>query len=218
MDKSLTWNILIATIGQRENRFKRLLNLLIPQISPHNGRVRITALWNNGERPLAEVRQDLLESASLEYVSFIDDDDIIPEYYVDEVSSKLDGVHYIGWRMQCIMNGRNLKPTFHSLRYDHWWDDKYGYYRDVSHLNPIRTDLAKLADFRKTQPPEDVSWADQLRGKLKTEHYIDKIMYYYHSSTVDSTWRHGRVKPGNYHRPIIGCPYFSYHPNSSEEA
>lgn len=207
-----TWTILVATIGQRANRFERLLNQLMPQVDRHSGAVIVSALWNNGERPLAEVRQDLLDHAQSEYISFVDDDDVLPNYFVDEVVKRLDGVDYVGWRMQCYYNGVTLKPTFHSLRYDHWWDDEIGYYRDVSHLNPVRTALAKQVSFRVGTPPEDVSWADRMRGLLVTEHYVDQIMYHYHSSSADSTWHPGSVTGGDYQRVQHGSPYFSYHP------
>lgn len=211
-----TWTILIATLGQRSTRFLNLLETLLPQVEKRNGYVSVSALWNNGERSLAEVRQDLVMHAKSDYISFIDDDDMVPEYYVDEVLPLLDGVDYIGWRMQCIMYGRLLKPTFHSLRYKTWWEDGRGYYRDISHLNPVKTSIAKTADYRINKPPEDISWAEQLRGRLKSEHYIEKIMYYYYSSLRDSTWRGSNIKRGiTYIRPVIQSPYFSYHPRSS---
>lgn len=209
------WTILVATIGQREVRFRELLGQLMPQVKKHNGEVTVSALWNNGERPLAEVRHDLVQSAESEYVSFIDDDDRVPEYFVDEVVQQLDGVDYVGWQMQCYVDGSALKPTYHSLRYDHWWDDANGFYRDVSHLNPVATRIAKQVDYRDGQPPEDVAWADRMRGLLVTEHYIDRVMYHYQSSSVDSTWQPGSVKPGGHARPIVGWPFFSWHPGSS---
>lgn len=208
------WTILIATIGQRRDRFKRLLDVLLPQLDRHDGKVTICAFYNNGERPLGHVRQDLVEHATSTYVSFIDDDDEVPEYFVDDVVTCLkDDVDYVGWQMQCYVDGRALKPTYHSVRYHHWWDDGRGFYRDISHLNPIRRRLAMLADFRRGDPPEDVSWATQLRGLVLTECYIDKVMYHYHASSTDSTWRQERRLTS---RPQleIDHPSFTYHPAS----
>lgn len=212
----LKWEILIATLGQRGDRFMRLLSNLLPQVEAAAGAVHVTALWNNGERPLSHVRQSLVDHAVGEYVSFVDDDDELPDYYVSRVLPLLDGVDYVGWRMQCIMDGIPLKPTFHSLEHKTWYEDGAAYYRDVSHLNPVRLELARLADYTRGDPPEDVSWADQMRGTLTTEHFIDDVMYIYHSSTSDSTWRHGSVQPGEHHwHHPIESPYFSYHFGSS---
>lgn len=209
------WNILIATLGQRGDRLQRLMSVLGPQLEPYKGAVVVTAYWNNGERPLSHIRQALVDGVEAEYLSCIDDDDMVPENFVSTVVPLLDGVDYVGWKMQAYVDGAPLKPTFHTLEHDHWWDDANGYYRDVSHLNPVATILAKQADFRKGEPPEDVSWASQLRPYLLTEAYIPEVMYHYYSSSTDTTWRPGSVSPGNYARPIIDSPYFSYHAEST---
>lgn len=216
-----TWDILIATLGQRVDRFENLICSLMPQVRAYSGAVRVTALYNNGEHSLGEIRQALIETSDARYVSFIDDDDVIPSYFVSEVMSAIyhptwlaNPVDYVGWQMQCYVDGSPLKPTFHSLRYDRWYDDANGYYRDVSHLNPTLRERTLHADFRLGEPPEDVSWVDQVRGQLKTETYVDKVMYHYYSSSDDSTWR-GDVQPGTYQRLNYFESYFSYHPWSS---
>lgn len=211
-----TWTLLVATLGQRADRLRRLLDGLAPQLEAAAGRAEVCALYNHGERPLGHVRQDLLTHASTPYVSFVDDDDELPEYHVAEVLARLDGdVDYVGWRMQTYVDGHPLKPTFHSLRYRGWWEDDAGYYRDVSHLNPIRTDVARRGDFRRGEPPEDVSWADQVRPHVRTEAYVDRVMYHYRSTSTDTTWRGTGIARAPYDRPVLSYPHFSYHPASS---
>jgi glycosyltransferase involved in cell wall biosynthesis len=195
---SPTWTILIPTIGRRAQQLDRVLTSLLPQTEWYAGRVCVVAYWNNGERPLADIRQDLIECAVTDYVSFVDDDDVLPDYHVDRVMTALDEhPDYVGWRMQVLVDGAAHKSTFHSLRYAGWFEDEHGYYRDVSHLNPVRRDLAVRCDYRVGEPPEDVSWATQMRSVLrgKRECFIDDVMYYYHASSTDSTWRPGSVNP-----------------------
>lgn len=217
MSGNPTWTILVATLAQRAARFERLLAGLLPQVEPYAGDVTVLALYNRGERPLGTVRQDLVEHATSRYVSFVDDDDELPSYHVDEVMNHLRDatVDYVGWRMQCYVDGVPLKPTYHSLRYGRWCEDDSGYYRDVSHLNPIRRDIALSADFRYGTPPEDVSWADQVRSHVHREAYVDRVMYHYRSSTTDSTWHGVTVDSTPYDRPVLRHPYASYHPASS---
>lgn len=220
------WSILVATLGQRRARFKRLVDILTPQLDAYDGAVELVAYWNIGEVPLAEIRQSLVDDARGAYVSFIDDDDTVPYYFVDEVLCAIEAHYnvsgytypdYVGWQMQTYVDDEPLKPTFHSLRYDHWWDDLAGYYRDISHLNPIMKSrvIEAGADFRRAQPPEDVAWADQLRGHLTTEAYVDRVMYHYHASTTDSTWQPGAGRPaeGVVVMPPIELPsrFMRYH-------
>lgn len=214
------WTILVATLGQRQERFQRLLNHLLPQVEEAAGQVNVLAYWNNGERPLADVRQALVNDADGTFVSFIDDDDLVAATYVKRILPLLSQpINYVGFRLQCYVDGNPLKPTYHSLRYKQWYDDARGYYRDISHLNPIRRSVALQADFRRADPPEDVSWADQLRGRITKELFVDDVMYQYYSSTTDTTWRPGSVqrpRVGQYFRPAVASPYFRYHPESAE--
>lgn len=218
-----SWTILIPTIGRRAPEFQRLIDQLMPQVQSYQGLVQVTGLWNNGEWPLGTIRQELVASAVTDYVSFVDDDDELPPYHVDKVMTALVNCQpdYVGWRMQCFVDGVALKPTFHSLEYHGWWDDTRGYYRDVSHLNPIRRELALRADFRRGDPPEDVAWVDQVRPHLAgaTQCYLDDVMYHYRSRPLDSTWYPGSVSrdQGYDPRADVHWPYFRWHPWSFTE-
>src|SRR5687767_4133734 len=146
-------------------------------IEDYDGEIEVVAYWNNREKSLGSLRQALVEEAKGDYICFVDDDDMLPEYYLSSVYSllggtKYDGPQYVGWKMQYIHDGvPSPKPTYHSLKYDGWSEDSLGFYRDVSHLNPVRRSLALRADFRKEIPgvSEDRSWAIQLRPHLATE-------------------------------------------------
>lgn len=206
------WSILICTIGRREEKFKKLVKTLGKQIAPYKGAVEIVAYWNNGELPLAKIRQTLVESAKGKYISFIDDDDSVPSYYCKEVMDALKKYpDYVGWRMQAWYNDDKLKPTYHSLTYSSWHEDEEGYYRDVSHLNPVKRSIALQSGFvHQDGSPEDYPWAARIRPLLNTEVYIDRIMYHYKHSTDDSTWRGDFDKSGFFIRPELDVKYFRY--------
>lgn len=196
----MIWSILIASLARRSESLAQVVEDLGQQLVPG---VEVIVYRNHGEKALGEIRQALVEAAGGTYLNFVDDDDRLPGYYVDEVVQRLDGeVDYIGWRMQAYIDGFQLKPTYHTLDVDHWWESDTAYWRDFSHLNPVRADFARLADFRRVDPPEDVSWADQLRiqasqldaiGLGLTQAVVpdDKVMYHYYSRSADSTWRPG---------------------------
>lgn len=205
-------SILVATLGQRETRFKRLLDVLTPQLTDQT---ELVAYWNNFERPLYEIRQALIESAKGKYVCFVDDDDLVPKYYVEEIlkAAKSDP-DYIGWRMQLYMGDTPAKPTFHSIKYPDWSEDEHGWYRNVSHLNPIKKTIAQKVPWEVPEgTPEDSPWAARVFQYIKSEEYIDRPMYFYYPSAEDSQWRGGR----DIHRrlrPLIRRRYFRWHPES----
>lgn len=212
------WSILICTVGQREERFKQLLKKLMPQVKKYAGEIEVLAYWNNAERPLGEIRQALVEEARGDYISFVDDDDMVPNYYCRKVMEAVqEDVDYVGWRMQLYHNGEKMRPTFHSLRYDRWSEDENGYYRNISHLNPIKREIALKASFVLSEKgvAEDVPWTEKVAPHVKTEAYIEDVMYLYQHTSTDSVWR-GDLKPiPELIRPTVRYQYFRWHPQSA---
>ena len=208
-----SWTILIATVGERNDRFTKLAWKLLKQAEPYNGKVQLLVYWNNYEFPLAEIRQDLVDQAPGTYISFVDDDDDVPDYFVDSVMEALESKpDYVGWQQQLWHDGKKEKPTFHSLKYSDWKEDEKGWYRNVSHLNPVRSDLAKNIKFQADQNvAEDEPWAKRMAEHLKTEVYIDKVMYFYQHDSKDSVWRGKMGYRGKYYRPEIKHPYLTWY-------
>lgn len=210
---------MIPTLGRRKLKLESLLGDLLPQVDQAGGEVVVEALWNNGERPIGQVRQDMMEHATGDYVSFVDDDDGVPAYFVRRVLPLLDGtVDYIGWRQRLWRGNQEMQRVIHSLRYPGWIDEEHGFYRDLTHFNPMRRDLASSASFRGNSEAwsEDYDWARRLRGKVVTEHYIDAVMYLQRFDYMDNTGpvRRPADNPSDYTRLEVSSPYFSWHPLS----
>lgn len=180
----IKWSILIATCPPRAVKFKRLMKLLMPQVDAYKGQIEVIVLFNNFEFPsLGHIRQLLLDEAKGEYVNFIDDDDLVPQDYCDTIFPLLDGVDYIGFNVELRNDGKVLRPVYHSLRYKEWSEDEQGYYRGVTHINPIKTELARIGTFPAMNVGEDWEWTKQVQTHLNsgeyTEHYINRPMYIY---------------------------------------
>lgn len=207
-------SILIATVGRRNDSLHRLLAQLMPQTEGKE--VEVIAYWNNGERSIGDIRQSLLEEATGEYTCFIDDDDMVPDYYIPEILSAL-GEDYVGFEVELFEKDKQMPRVFHSIRYGVWHQDDTGYYRGITHLNPIKRELAIQGQFGKQGIGEDESWARSMMSLAKTENYIDKIMYYYHHD-ADETMFGGAYKPwAKYKRPEYGHTNFRWHPLSKKE-
>lgn len=176
---NVRWSILIQTQPSRQHFLARLNATLRPQVEEHDDIEILTRLFD-ANMDLGTNRQKLIEQAIGQYVNFIDDDDLVPAHYISTIYPLLDGVDYIGFQLQMYSDGEKQKPTYHTLRYKEWNADQDGYYRDISHLNPMRRELA-LRIPMSGGCGEDQRWADGLRnlGVVKTEHYVNEIMYYY---------------------------------------
>jgi len=167
------WNIAILTIPERKAQLSTLLQILDHQRQDFDDIEVILADQPGG---IGEKRQWCLDKAQGEYFNFIDDDDMVAHNYISAIYPLLDGVDYVGFRLQHFLNGIRSRPTFHSLEHTRWWEDADGYYRNVTHLNPIKTEIARQGRFDKDYA-EDLAWSEMVFPK--TQHYIDRPMYFY---------------------------------------
>ncbi len=158
------------------------MDVLRPQVNLRVQKgVEVVVTMYDTSVSMGENRQRMIDDAQGEYVNFVDDDDLIPANYVARILPLLDGVDYIGFQVQTYIDVVKLAPTYHSLRYDRWWQDNKGAYRDISHLNPIRRELA-IQVRHEGGYTHDQSWAGGMRSKgiVKSEHYVDEVMYFYY--------------------------------------
>ncbi len=228
------WTICIATVPPRAHHLDRLLKVLLPQIEKHKGKIELLIFWNNFEYSLGFLRQAMLEEAKGQYINHLDDDDLVPDDYCDTILPLLDGVDYIGHKVKLFDLGKEMPPVFHSLKYTEWTQDDDGYYRGVTHLNPTRTALARESSFPvEYNIGEDAAWATGMKGRCKTEHFIDRFMYtYFHAGDESVAYKYAdngvaeQVHFQNYQphpddtpiRPIIKSKYVRFHPRSTEDA
>ncbi len=210
-----TWTILVPTLGVRAPLFARLLTVLLPQLDAHGGRVRMLGWWSHGTPTIGAIRDRLLAAAGTDYVSFVDDDDLVPGDYVDRVAWAMkQHPDHIGFKVEYCIDGVRAAIIDHSLRYRRWGRNRQGLYRDVTHIDPIRTDLARRASFDVVPAgtAEDQPWVRQIRGHLRTEAYVDAVMYHYLWSQETSAWQRPDLIVETGTRPVIDHPLFAWHP------
>jgi hypothetical protein len=110
---------------------------------------------------------------------FIDDDDSVSPFYLDLIlEATQENPDYIGFKVLVAINGFWSKETCHSLKYDGWYEDDDRFYRDITHINPIKREKIEVR-FPPLGHAEDKFFVEQLRGKLKTEVFIPEILYFY---------------------------------------
>jgi hypothetical protein len=213
-----TLTILIPTLGQRETVLRRLLGILLPQTEPHNGRVQVMGWFNNGQPSLGEIRDGLVDASTTDYVTFVDDDDVVPGYYVQEVLRGLE--HWpdkLGFPVELYVRNRLQETCDQSLRHTGWYRDARGVLcRDVVHIAPVRREIAAAGRFAVAAAgqAEDIAWVEQVRPLLHSEHYLPAVMYHYLYSPRSSAWRAPASITRGHPRPTVDHPHFRWHPAS----
>ena len=175
-------SILVCTLPERSHYLERLMGILQPQLTDE-----VEVLTDERGRGLStgQKRNDLVGKAIGEWVVFIDDDDIVPSYYVREIlkatNANPDTITFKGFM---TTNGYNRKDFVLMLGEN--YEERNGkYYRFPNHITPMRRSLAKMVQFPNITIGEDYAWAKQINDLrlIKTEFHINKDMYHYDYKT-----------------------------------
>jgi hypothetical protein len=174
------WSILILTQPSRARFLARLLNVLAPQVQ---GRAEVEIVIRTHDLAVGGYGDNaelLRQAARGEYQNFVDDDDLVSGTYVERILPLLHGVDYVGFKFRWTCDGESLKPWYHSLKFQGLCADASGVYRDISHLNPMRRELALRVPFSRGLDA-DSRWAQEMRamGVVKSEHFVDEFIYHY---------------------------------------
>jgi glycosyltransferase involved in cell wall biosynthesis len=126
-------------------------------------------------------RNWLIDQSVGKYFVFIDDDDLVPCYYVKEIlkaaETNPDCITFIGYM---TTDGKNAKPF--ELRLGEKYEERNGkYFRFPNHITPMRRETVAPFRFPDITLGEDSAFAYAIMGAgaLKTEIHIHKDMYIY---------------------------------------
>lgn len=180
-----TWDILTTSIPHRHESLLRLLAELDRQMAPGAGMI----LYRDDlEVPYGDKTQALIEASGADYVSCVDDDDLLAPGAVAKVLAALEKApQYVGFRVRWTRDGAPQLPVIHSLSCGGWHDKPDRLERDITQFNPIRRDLALLGRWEGGYEAER-RWAAQVRDSLRVgdEEYIDEELYLYQERTSDT--------------------------------
>lgn len=196
-------SILICHLTERAKQLEKLLGVLQPQIT-NPEEVEIIIREDDGNETVGLKRNELLSLAIGDYVCFVDDDDMVPDYYVSMILTAIDTqwlsypvlnyvdvteentvvTHYkspdvVGFKGHYTVGDGPPQTFIHSLRYKEWKTVDGIHQRCPNHLNPVRRELALKAGFTEKDHGEDMDFSMALLPLLKTEVFVDKVMYFY---------------------------------------
>jgi hypothetical protein len=173
--------ILICHLPERHDKLKRLLNVLEPQIERFKDQVYYSV--HDGGRALStgSKRNQLIEQTQSEFFCAIDDDDMVPSYYVDEIVKAMnqnpDVITFKG-----VMTTNGARQEYWTIKLGSNYEEKNGhYYRWPNHIVPMKRELVRHIKFPDVWIQEDYIWSKKIHdlGLLKTEIHIDKDLYHY---------------------------------------
>lgn len=165
--------------------YERLKSQLQDQITED---CEVLELINDGSKSIGYYRNELLNTAIGKYVCFIDADDTIAHDYIVQVMQGIDK-DVDCCSLMGIITTNGMHPTLfeHSIKYKAYQlTNKYERY--PNHLNVIKRNIAIQFEFKDISFGEDTDWATQIKnsGLIKTEHYIEKPIYFYEYITQKS--------------------------------
>jgi len=171
-------SILIPTLASRRDLLKSLLEELELQ---RNGsdQVEIITWSDNGEMTTGRKRQNLIESAKGEYVVFVDDDDFVSYWYIENILKAIETKpDVVTFYLKYTTNMKDFK-TCHFGMFKRDWNHPEWFQRIPNHLCPVKRELALKVGYSSITIGEDADYAKRLRPHLKTDVHIDQFLYTY---------------------------------------
>ena len=187
----MTLSILICSLESRAGQLKELTDELLRQ-NAYSEDVEVLVFVDNKQYTTGHKRNELLKSATGKYIIFIDDDDWIEPYYIEELlkaaESDADCFAINGW---ITTNGRNKMQWFLSKDNQNETKFKNGtpyYKRKTNHITAVKREIALKAGFPDKSNAEDKFYSDRVAPLCKTEYKIEKPMYFYKFITTNKEY------------------------------
>lgn len=171
-------SILICSLREREKSLNKLLEVIEPQ---RTSEVEIILDTDNGEVTTGFKRNRLLNAAFGEYISFIDDDDLVSNDYIVKILKAIEtSPDCCGMEGLITFQKKNITRKFiHTIQCSEWYEKDHIYYRCPNHLSPVKRIHALATKFPDITVGEDHDYSTRLFPLLKTEVYINNPIYYY---------------------------------------
>lgn len=142
--------------------------------------VEILVLTDTKNMCLGEKRNKLIDISQGEYIVFVDDDDRLSDTYIKTLleATKTDADAIVFTSMVSI-NGNPPKPCYYSKDHLKDYNTHDAYYRIPNHICCVKKEVSLKSSFPNILKGEDSGYSKLLLPHIKTEHKIDKVLYYY---------------------------------------
>lgn len=178
-------SILIPSIPRRLSRLAQLFEKLESQIEKLENpkEVEILALLDNKRRSIGYKRESLVYTARGKFLAFVDDDDEVADFYVEEAVKAIKerpDVDVITLKEYVILNDSPRYELTFKLGHPNSHENvAQQFTRPPWHACFWKRELAQKYHFPDSMYGEDWDWVSQLNREAKTSHHIDKFMRTY---------------------------------------
>lgn len=180
-------SILIPTLSDRKHFLDDMLKNISHQLNKLEAWDKVEVLTDDRGKEVTTgtKRNSLLQKAKGKYVWFVDDDDYIYEYSIEEILKASErSPDVIGINGIMTTDGNNQVDW--EIRIGHPYkavqrNGKEYYLRHPNHITPMKREHAIRVNFPNKTVFEDYEWAAALNkaGYLKSQVIIEKPMYHY---------------------------------------
>lgn len=196
-------SILVCSVHTRYKTFlplmqDQLYNQLTALPQADQDRVEIIVLTDNKQMMLGHKRNVMVEMAQGKYIVFVDDDDrIAPDYIASLLKGTESGADAIVFNAEVRLNGEEAHICQYSKDFKADFNQRGLYYRIPNHICCIKREVSLKSSFPNLLYGEDSGYSKVLLPHLKTEHKIDKVLYYYDynaETTETQAWKHNQAQ------------------------
>lgn len=196
-------SILVCSVHTRYNTFlPKMQEALYSQLNAlepaDQDRVEIIVLTDNKQMMLGHKRNVMVEMAQGKYIVFVDDDDrIAPDYIASLLKATESDADSIVFHAEVRLNGEEAHICQYSKDFKTDYNNHGIYYRIPNHICCIKREVSLKSSFPNLLYGEDSGYSKVLLPYLKTEHKINRVLYYY-DYNVDTTetqaWKQNTTK------------------------
>jgi hypothetical protein len=192
----LPWlSILIPSVFERDP--SDLLDSLNIQIGDKS--IELLVLTDNRRRSTGHKRQALLDAARGQFVTHMDDDDMVSGDYVAEILKAIEfnrNADVIVFNEECTLNGENPFTVRTGIEFENQGVYKDGdLWQDITrkpwHWCCWASRLAKAAKFPDAYIDDDWFWVSQMLPKVNVQTRIDRVLRYYRQNSKTSLSQQG---------------------------
>lgn len=204
-------SVLVCSVHTRFDTFSpRIQKQLFNQYNALNEldqqRVEILVLTDNKQMMLGHKRNKMIELAQGKYIVFVDDDDRVADDYLqsllDATASDADSIVF---QAEVSLNGEKPRLCYYSKDVKQDYNTANAYHRIPNHICCIKKAVSLKSSFPNVLYGEDAGYGKVLLPHLKTEHKIDKVLYYYDynaNTTETQAWKYNRTEPRKL-KPVV---------------